>query len=189
MNKCHPNLMYAAVGALLCLSGLVNAAEPGDIVNFRQYSENFASAGQPTAEQLEAVRNAGFDRVVYVAYSDHQNSLANEDRLVKDLGMTYIHIPVEWDAPTQNDFELIAAAIGDDPDTKTLLHCQVNFRASAFSFLYRVLYADVPVADAKADMNSVWTPNETWRDLIFSVLENHGVSPHCEGCDWSVEEE
>lgn len=164
------------------------SAGPGDIVNFREYSPNFASAGQPDAEQLEAARDAGFERVIYIAYSDQERSLANEDRVVKSLGMEYVHIPVEWDAPTASDFALFAAAMQSGEGKKTLLHCQVNYRASAFSFLYRVINEGVPVAQAKADMNSVWTPNETWRALIFSVLENAGISPHCDGCDWSVGE-
>ena len=183
------------VGASLAgciLFGVVSAAVAddgvADIVNFREYSETFASAGQPTEAQLEAVRDAGYDRVVYVAYSDQRNSLEHEDRIVKGLGMEYAHIPVEWEAPTAADFELTAAAIRSNAGGKTLLHCQVNYRASAFSFLYRVLYEDVPVSEAKADMNSVWTPNETWRDLIFEVLEARGVSPDCENCDWSVGE-
>ena len=71
-------------------------------------------------------------------------------------------------------------------DKKTLLHCQVNARATAFSFLYRVLYEEVPVAEAKADMNTVWQPNEVWRDFIFEVMEQSGADPNCEGCDWTL---
>lgn len=171
---------------LTMLAGTVDAQDGvGDIVNFREYSAAFASSGQPTAEQLAAVQQAGFERVVYVAYSDHENSLANEDRLVKNLGMEYVHIPVEWDAPTVSDFELFAGAMRRAPEKKTLLHCQVNYRASAFSFLYRVIHEGVAVAEAKKDMNSVWTPNDTWRELIFEVLTKNGVSPECDGCDWS----
>lgn len=159
-----------------------------EIVNFRQYSPTYASAGQPDVEQLAAVRDAGFERVIYVAYSDQERSLPNEDRVVKSLGMEYVQIPVEWDAPTTSDFALFAAAMQSAPKKKTLLHCQVNYRATAFSFLYRVIYDGVDLAAAKADMNTVWTPNETWRGLIFDVLAEHSLSPNCEGCDWSVGE-
>ena len=161
------------------------AAELDEISNYREYSATFASSGQPTEKQLRAIRDAGFERIVYIAWTDHRNSLEHEDRLVKDLGMQYLHIPVDWEAPTPADFYLFAGAMQRAPEAKTLLHCQVNFRASAFSFLYRVLYEDVPIAEAKRDMNSVWTPDETWRGLIFAVLEENGVSPHCEGCDWT----
>jgi hypothetical protein len=71
-------------------------------------------------------------------------------------------------------------------DKKTLLHCQVNARATAFSFLYRVIYEDVPIAQAKEDMNTVWQPNEVWRDFIFAVMSENDRSPECEGCDWTL---
>ena len=174
--------------ALVLVTCSASSAEVDEIVNYRDYSPTFASAGQPTAEQLEQVRDAGFERVVYVAYSDQSRSLENEDRLVKDLGMQYVHIPVDWEAPTTGDYRMVAAALRDNAARKTLLHCQVNYRASAFSFLYRVLEEGVDLAEAKADMNSVWTPNATWRDLIFDVLEAEGVSPDCPGCDWTPAE-
>lgn len=155
-----------------------------DIVNYREYSATFSSAGQPTEAEFELVRDSGFERVIYIAFSTDANALPNADRLVRDLGMEYVQIPVVWTAPTVADYESFAAVMQRDPDKKTLLHCQVNARASAFSFLYRVLNENVPIAEAKADMNSVWEPNDTWRRLIFDVLEANGVSPDCSGCDW-----
>lgn len=166
------------------IAPLAVAQSLDDIVNFRQYSERFASAGQPTEAQLEQVRDAGFERIIYIAFSTDRNAIANEDRLVRDLGMDYVQIPVVWSSPTMTDFESFAAVMQRDPGAKTLLHCQVNFRASAFAFLYRVLYEGASVADAKADLDSVWSPDETWRSLILDVLAANGVSPDCDGCSW-----
>jgi len=155
-----------------------------DIVNYREYSATLSSSGQPDTDQLEALRDAGFERVVFLAFSDHQDSVPNEDRIVKDLGMDYVHIPVDWDAPSRSDFYAFAGAMQREPNKKTVVHCQVNFRASAFSFLYRVLYEGVPMDQAKDDMNAVWVPNDTWRSLIFDTLEENNVSPHCDTCLW-----
>lgn len=176
---------FSAVVALVAgCSGAASAADLSGISNFRQYSETFASSGQPTREQLELLQEEGFERVVYIAFTNHRNSIADEDVLVRDLGMHYVHVPVVWDSPTAADFAAFAGVMQAAPSMKTLLHCQVNYRASAFSFLYRVIHEGVPVAEAKADMNSVWEPNETWRALIFEVLEANDISPHCDGCDW-----
>jgi len=177
----------AAAFAILALR-VAGAGELDDITNYREYSDVFSSSGQPTKEQLQLLKDAGFERIVYIAFSNSRNAFAGEDVAVKDLGMDYIHIPVIWDRPTAADFYAFAGVMERAPERKTLLHCQVNYRASAFSFLYRVLYRDVPVAAAKADMNTVWQPDATWRALIFEVLEQNGVSPHCEGCDWEAEE-
>ncbi len=160
------------------------AADVDEIINYREYSATLSSAGQPNTEQLNAAKKAGFERVVFLAFSDNQGSIPDEDRVVEDLGMDYVHIPVVWEAPAPSDFYAFAGALALEPGKKTLVHCQVNFRASAFSFLYRVLYQDVPVSVAKKDMNSVWVPNDTWRELIFSILEENGVSPDCDTCLW-----
>jgi protein tyrosine phosphatase (PTP) superfamily phosphohydrolase (DUF442 family) len=173
--------LLALCGALP-LSAAADAVD--DIINYRDYSALLSSAGQPNEDQLRSLADAGFERVVFLAFSDHEHSLPHEDRMVKDLGMEYVHIPVDWDAPRMNDFYLFAGAMQRAAAVKTLVHCQVNFRASTFSFLYRVLYLDVPVAEAKDAMNSVWVPNATWRNLIFEVLEDNGVEPDCDSCLW-----
>ncbi|MEM7280631.1 MAG: protein tyrosine phosphatase family protein [Pseudomonadota bacterium] len=177
------NLVLCCFAMLLSTSVLADGLS--GISNFRQYDEHFSSSGQPTPEQLQKVADAGYDRVVYIAYSDHKNSLANEDRLVKKLGMEYLHIPVEWDQPTVSDFDLFVGAMQRGDSKKTLLHCQVNFRASAFALLYRVIHLGVPLSQAKKDMNSVWTPNKTWTNLILQVLAKNDIDANCDGCDWT----
>jgi protein tyrosine phosphatase (PTP) superfamily phosphohydrolase (DUF442 family) len=181
-------MKVAALLAVLFAESPLIANELSDISNYREYSETFASSGQPTKEQLELLRDEGFERIVYIAFSNSGKAFVDEDVVVKELGMDYVHIPVIWDQPTAADFYAFAGSMQRDADRKTLLHCQVNYRASAFSFLYRVLYEDVPVAEAKADMNSVWQPNETWRNLIFEILEENGKSPHCDSCSWQTED-
>ncbi|MGA1741559.1 MAG: protein tyrosine phosphatase family protein [Pseudohongiellaceae bacterium] len=156
-----------------------------EITNFRQYSSSFASSGQPTREQFQTIADNGFERVVYIAFTNNQNALSDADQLVKSLGMEYMHVPVDFNNPLPDDFYAFADSMQRNTGKKTLLHCQVNARATAFSFLYRVIYEDVPVAEAKADMNTVWQPNAVWRDFIFEILAQNGKSPDCEGCDWT----
>ena len=180
---------FIALTAFLCsCNATLLAGELAEIRNYIEYSPTFASAGQPSREQLALLPDAGYERVIYIAMTSSGDAIADEDVIIKELGMEYIHLPVIWDAPTKTDFYTYAAAMQHAADKKTLLHCQANFRASAFSFLYRVLYEETSVADAKADMDTIWRPNEIWKDLIFAVLDDRGVSPHCKGCDWSVEE-
>ncbi len=182
--------LMTCAALLLTLSPFANAVEEVDpalaaITNFRQYSPNFASAGQPTLEQLTTIKENGFERVVYIAFTNNPNALADEDQVVKGLGMEYMQIPVDFNKPLPDDFYAFADSMRRNTDKKTLLHCQVNARATAFSFLYRVIYENVPVAEAKADMNSVWQPNEVWRDFIFTVLAQNNISPECPECDWA----
>ena len=155
------------------------------IYNYIEYSPTFASSGQPTEAQLQAQRADGVERVIYIAFSDQEHSLPNEDRIAKSLGLNYVHIPVDWTAPQPGEYYQFASAMAVQPERKTLLHCQANFRASAFAMLYRVLELGVPLAQAKADMNSVWVPNTAWTRFILDVLKEQDVDSQCAGCDWT----
>lgn len=183
------SIAKGAVGALLLSMASFASAQGeqslSEILNYRQYTPLFSSAGQPSREQLPLIKEAGYDRVIYIAFNNGRTAIPEEDQLVKDLGMDYLHIAVDFNKPTIRDFDAFADAMQREPESKTFLHCQVNARATAFSFLYRVLYQGVDIAEAKADMNTVWQPNEVWRDFIFAVMADRGMSNECEACDWT----
>lgn len=174
--------------SLIFISARLFAGDLSDIDNYRQYNPYFSSSGQPSAVQLKAVSEAGFKRVIYIAFSDNKTAIDSEDRVVKSLGMDYLHIPVDFDRPTLADFEDFAAVMNRDPKIRTLLHCQINLRASTFSFLYRVIYTGVPLLDAKSDLDAIWQPDKVWYRFVVDVLKKHGLSHECEACDWGVNE-
>ena len=186
--------LKTTLAALLCILGALGTSNLGalpedtgsqasDIINYIAYSDVLASSGQPTAAQFQVQAEAGVQRVVYLAFTDHETSLANEDRVVRDLGMAFVQVPVVWANPQVEDFRLFAAIMAQGGDQKTLVHCQVNWRASSFSFLYRVIHDNVPMDDAVVDLTSIWTPTEPWRQFIVDVLDAHGLAPDCELCE------
>lgn len=162
---------------------LAQAQDDFDIVNYIAYSNLLASSGQPSQTELEAVAGAGVGRVIYLAFGDHDTALSGEDRIVRDLGLQFVHIPVVWSAPSVADFELFSAVMAQSEGINTLVHCQVNWRASSFVFLYRVIVQDVPMDDAVLALNSIWTPSDVWRTFIVSVLQRYGFEPDCDFCE------
>ena len=178
-------IVFLSVFSLTSLAVEEPAPELAEIINFRQYGDRFASAGQPTREQFQTIAEHGFERVVYIAFTNNPNALPDADQVVKQLGMEYMQVPVDFSNPLPDEFYVFADSMERSRNKKTLLHCQVNARATAFSFLYRVIYDNVSVADAKSDMNTVWQPNEVWRDFIFEVLAQNNIDPNCDSCDWT----
>ena len=77
MTARSARLLLVLVGCLPLQAIL--AGQLDDIVNYREYSATLSSSGQPDADQLEYLRNAGFERAVFLAFSDHQGSVPNED--------------------------------------------------------------------------------------------------------------
>ena len=87
-----------------------------EIYSFRDISERLGTAGQPTESQFRAVKKAGFEAVINLALPTSDNALANEGSIVTDLGMTYVHIPVDFKAPTSPDFHAFSRRGLDDFD-------------------------------------------------------------------------
>ena len=145
------------------------------LLNKIEYSPSLTASGQPTAEALELAARSGYSRVIFLAFTNHQNALEHEDAIVKALDMEFIHIPVDWEDPSLADFDAFAAAMRVPTQQRTLLHCEVNFRASVFGFLYQVIYQGVPMGEAIALMHAIWIPNEVWEDFIVRVLSVNGL--------------
>ena len=174
--------MFLTLIGAVAMAGFAQAQDDQEIINYVAYSESLASSGQPTQAQLEAISRVGLERVIYLAFADHETSLSGEDRMVRDLGMQFVHIPVVWSAPTVADYELFAAVMRQSEGVNTLVHCQVNWRASSFVFLYRVIVLGVPMNDAVLALNSIWIPSDGWREFIVAVLKAHDLKPDCEFC-------
>lgn len=145
-----------------------------EIYNFRSISEQLGTAGQPTAEQFLAVRAAGFEAVVNLALPTSDNALANEGSLVTGLGMSYVHIPVNFQAPATRDFQTFCAVMKAFGGRRVFVHCAANMRVSAFVFLYRVLNQRVGITEAEQDLHAIWKPDAVWDRFIQGHLPNDG---------------
>ncbi len=141
-----------------------------DIYNFQATTEDLGTAGQPTAEQFDAVKAAGYEVVINLALGNTPRDLANEPQLLADHGFDYIHIPVVFEQPTTEDLTRFFDAMDANQGKKCFVHCIANARVSAFVFLYRVLREGVPVEETRALMQQIWTPNEIWQAFIDEQL-------------------
>ncbi len=148
------------------------------ILNYLPISERLLTAGQPNPAQFAHLAAADVEVVINLAMPDSRGVVINEDQLVTELGMTYVHIPVPWDAPTVQSvarFFTLMPAFGRE---KLFVHCIMNMRVSVFVFLYRICHKGVPAAEAEADLLRIWHPDSVWRQLIDDVVDTPAICPH-----------
>ena len=149
-------------------------AQIGGIINFRRIDEMLVTSGQPTEEELAAAKRAGIDVVINLAlHDDPRYSLKDEPGTVKSLGMTYVHIHVKFDQPTEHDLLAFFEAMEKNSGKRVLVHCAANKRVTAFLGLYRVIRQYWDEDTAFAPMKTVWEPNAHWAPFIKSMLEKH----------------
>jgi protein tyrosine phosphatase (PTP) superfamily phosphohydrolase (DUF442 family) len=159
-------LVYARIAMPFSLS-------PGPIaLNYVENAPGMSSAGMPTRAQFERIAKAGFGIVVNLAPAGAMGSHDDEPDLVARQGMRYHHVPVDFAAPGPAHYEQVAAILRQAGDTRVLLHCQINMRASSFVFLYRVIELGEDPDVAFQDVARIWTPSPPWarfmRDLLLA---------------------
>jgi protein tyrosine phosphatase (PTP) superfamily phosphohydrolase (DUF442 family) len=143
--------------------------------NYVAATERLHTAGQPSAETLASLAEHGFELVINLAPPSSSGAVPDEGKLVAEDGPTYVNIPVIWQQPTYEDFALFSAVMNGARDRKVLVHCQLNMRASAFTFLYRVIHERVPPEEALEALRAVWIPRDQWATFTADVLARHGV--------------
>ena len=82
------------------------------------------------------------------------------------LGMTYIHIPVNFQNPTDQDFDQFCAIMEQLKDVPVHVHCIANARVSAFFYRYRRDVLGMDETQARVEMEAVWQPNAIWAAFV-----------------------
>jgi protein tyrosine phosphatase (PTP) superfamily phosphohydrolase (DUF442 family)/8-oxo-dGTP pyrophosphatase MutT (NUDIX family) len=137
---------------------------------YRAIDARLGTAGQPTAEQLRAVRMGGYQTVINLLPADSQQALADEAAIAAALELRYYHLPVAWEAPVAADFEHFCALMETEEQRRVFVHCAANKRVSAFVFLWRVLKKGVPREAAERELLAVWQPDAVWQGFINERL-------------------
>jgi protein tyrosine phosphatase (PTP) superfamily phosphohydrolase (DUF442 family) len=120
--------------------------DPEAIYHWRRLDDRITTSGQPTEPQLEDLHALGIRHIVNLGLHSHEKALPDEAASVSRLGMTYIHIPVDFQNPTDQDFD--------------------EFRAVMENYRYRRDVLGMDEGRARADMEDVWHPEGVWAAFV-----------------------
>ena len=138
--------------------------DPTAIYHWHRLDSRITTSGQPTEAQLGEIAALGVRCVINLGLHSHEKALPDEAASVAALGMTYVHIPVEFQNPTENDFSQFCAAMAGR-DEPVHVHCIANYRVSAFVYRYRRARG-MAAARARVDLDRIWQPNPVWTAFI-----------------------
>lgn len=114
--------------------------------------------GQPTEKALRELKARGVTTVVNLRMPEEMARVSfDEAALLKELGITYVHIPLNGRdetayAPTALDR---FASVMSSAKGKVLLHCTVAWRASHMWGAYLIRERQVPVTEALTQVRSI----------------------------------
>jgi protein tyrosine phosphatase (PTP) superfamily phosphohydrolase (DUF442 family) len=152
-------------------SGDISMANIREIYNYREAAPDLATSGQPREDQLASIAEAGYDVIINLAlHDDPRYSLKDEASSVQKLGLEYIHIPVQFAAPTEGDLVKFFEAMDSHKQHRVWVHCAANMRVTAFVGLYRCICEGWPEERAFALLRDLWQPDDVWSRFIASQL-------------------
>lgn len=140
----------------------------GPTMNYHKVNERLATGGHFVDDGLAELHGQGVRIIIDLR---DKPPVRQKEKLAK-LGIAWINVPVAWDDPKLVDFERFSAAMSENVDDNVLVQCQANYRASAMTYLYRVVVAGESEPDARKDLAAVWEPNDQWQEYMNSVIES-----------------
>jgi protein tyrosine phosphatase (PTP) superfamily phosphohydrolase (DUF442 family) len=158
---CFPN--WARLWIILILAAAAPAYGSESLISARNYhevSETLVSSGQISPAHIASLTDEQVELVINLTVEDTDLN-AREGFEITALGIDYIHIPVDWDNPTERNLQLFMRILDAAGDQKVLVHCFANYRASAFIYLYRTLRQGVAPEIARKDLDAIW-PKPAW---------------------------
>lgn len=141
------------------------------VYNYRQVSNTLSCSGQPGEEQLSLIAAEGYRVIINLGLADGKYALTNESASVKQPGMAYHHIPVQFDDPRRDELVAFFTLMDQHLSDKTWVHCAANYRASAFTGLYLFSIHQLDEEGLISFIEDVWQPDPIWQQFIEESIE------------------
>ena len=139
-----------------------------EIFNYVKVNDQLSTAGQPTEDQLRDAAAEGFTTIINLAPVNPPYTPPDEAGLARELGLTYVYIPVAWNNPTDADFAAFEQAMDEMTGGRTPIHCAANFRVTAFYSVYAQKRLGWSAAEADAFRTRIWAGSDypVWEAFV-----------------------
>ncbi len=139
--------------------------------NYRKVSESVATAGVVNPKQLSVLGENGVEVVINLLPEDSEYSVSDERKIVESQGIEYWYLPIDFAAPTLEEYEEFKMKLDQVESKKLLIHCAANYRVSAFYSRYAIERELWSVEVADEFMLSIWQPREypCWTEWLAEV--------------------
>jgi protein tyrosine phosphatase (PTP) superfamily phosphohydrolase (DUF442 family) len=144
--------------------------------NMNVVSPTLVTAGQPAAAALSSLGTQGFGAVIYFLPPTASGIVKDEAEILSRQGIAFVSLKIDFERPTERDYDAFAAAMAAQAGKKVLVHCQINLQASSMVFLHRVIVGKEDPDTAYQPVARLWSPPAAWKRFMAGTLRSHGVS-------------
>lgn len=166
-------LFAAAAAALIAPASKLPAEDPDphsdSVMNYHRIDDRLVTGGHFVDDGLTELKAEG----VTVVIDLRDDPPRGQKKKLAEQSVDWINIPIEWNDPETVDFERFSKAMEAHQGDHVLVQCAANYRASAMTYLYRVVVEQVDEDEAAKDLYAVWTPSEEnrkWSDYMEGIM-------------------
>lgn len=161
---------FAGLIAIACAASAADseAMHAGPVMNYHRIDDRLVTGGHLIDDGLAELKAEG----VTVVIDLRDKPPAGQKEKLAQKGIEWINVPIVWKDPKTTDFERFSQVMQAHQGDNVLVQCAANYRASAMTYLYRVVIEQVDEEKAADDLYAVWTPseeNEQWNNYIERI--------------------
>ena len=147
--------------------------------NLKQVTKEISIAGQPSPQDIEDAHKNGFRTIINLRTPDESGYLADEERQVEGLGLTYASIPVSPETLDDVAVARFSQALVSVDGTPALVHCRSAGRAGVMTLLHLAVQHGWTIQKALEEGQKMGdiAPSETspYRAFFESYIRAHSV--------------
>jgi len=164
-------LVFAA--AAVTLAAQQKMERPG-ITNFTKVDAVVACGGATETSALEGLKNDGFKAVINLRQANEAGANIDENAVrAKALGLNYIHIPFNTQAPESKSVDDFLAAVANKSNQPVYIHCGSANRVGAVWLVKRVLQDGWPVEKATEEAKLIGLRTPALEQFALKYIEEH----------------
>jgi uncharacterized protein (TIGR01244 family) len=166
------------VPALLLCAVVTTSAQqkmerPG-ITNYTKVDAVVACGGATETSALDGLKNDGFKAVINLRQASEAGANIPENSArAKALGLTYIHIPFNTQAPEQKTVDDFLAAVANKANQPVYVHCGSANRVGAVWLVKRVLQDGWAIDKATEEAKLIGLRSAPLEQFALKYIEEH----------------
>ena len=166
-------VLTLAISAGVVVAAQQKMERPG-ITNFTKVDAVVACGGATDTAALEALKNDGFKAVINLRQATEQgaNIEQNAER-AKALGLNYIHLPLNGQAPDPKVVDDFLAAVANKSNQPVFIHCGSASRVGAMWLVKRVLQDGWSIEKATEEAKLIGLRSAPLEAFALKYIETH----------------
>ena len=180
-RKYDPAMKYtvlAFVAFTLAASSLsaqqVTKPQVAGITNFARLETTIACGGATTPEALAEIKKMGFKAVFNMRQASEAGAdIPKEEATAKEIGLNFIHIPYNTQAPEPGVADKFLAEIQKPGNQPAYIHCAGGSRAAGMWMIKRVLVDKWDMARASKEAVDLGLANDRVKQYAMDYIKTH----------------